>query len=162
MSSDAKSLGPPFPLSVFTRVADPLRTWLLPVDADRVMRLAERLNGLDDYGGGGFQARFEETMESALRVDWNALGRFGLRYIFNWHLGNRLRLVELFKQRPGLLDVKVERPIIITGLFRTGTTYLHNLLASHPQSRAPLYWELMHPCPAVDPRTINPKKLINY
>lgn len=109
------------------------------------MKLAERLNGLHDYGGGGMQGRLEETMESVLQVDWNALGRFGLRYIFNWQLGNRLRLVELFKQRPDILDVGVDRPIIITGLFRTGTTYLHNVLAADPRSRAARTWELAHP-----------------
>ena len=37
------------------------------------------------------------------------------------------------------------RPIIITGLFRTGTTYLHNVLAADPESRAARTWELAHP-----------------
>jgi len=109
------------------------------------MRLAERINGLDDYGGGDMLERLEETMECVLQVDWNALGRFGLRYIFNWHLGNRLRLVELLKQRPDILEVPVKRPVIITGLFRTGTTYLHNVLAADPESRAARTWELAHP-----------------
>ena len=109
------------------------------------MRLAERLNGLDDYGDHGFRERLEESMESVLEVDWNALGRFGLRYIFNWHLGNRLRLVELLKRRPDLLDIDIERPIVITGLFRTGTTYLHNVLAADPSSRAACTWEFAHP-----------------
>jgi hypothetical protein len=110
-----------------------------------VLKLAERINGLDDYGGGGMLNRLEETMECALRIDWNALGRFGLRYIFNWQLGNRLRLVELFKQRPEILDIPIERPVIITGLFRTGTTYLHNVLAADPGNRAARTWELAHP-----------------
>jgi hypothetical protein len=145
LSQATKSLGPTFPLSLFTRVADPVRERLLPIDTARVMHRAERLNGLDDYGGGDVLERLEETMSSVLQVDWNALGRFGLLYIFNWHLGNRLRLVELLKQRPDVLDVRIERPIIITGLFRTGTTYLHNVLAADPQSRAARTWELAHP-----------------
>jgi hypothetical protein len=137
--------GPTFPLSVLTRVADPLRRQLLPIDAKRAMKLAERLNGLRDYGGGGFQQRLEETIECALQTDWNALGRFGLRYILNWHLGNRLRLVELFKQRPDILEQEIERPIVITGLFRTGTTYLHNVMAADSGNRAARMWELAHP-----------------
>ncbi len=103
------------------------------------------MNGLDDYGGGDVLTRLEETVASVLEVDWNALGRFGLRYIFNWHLGNRLRLVELLKQRPDILRIPIQRPIIITGLFRTGTTYLHNVLAADPASRAAHTWELAHP-----------------
>ena len=145
MSQATKSLGPTFPLSVFTRVADPVRRGLLPIDTARVMRRAERMNGLDDYGGGAVLERLEETMSSVLEVDWNALGRFAVLYIFNWHLGNRLRLVELLKRRPDVLDVRIERPIIITGLFRTGTTYLHNVLAADPESRAASTWELAHP-----------------
>ena len=145
MSSTAPSLGPPFPLSVFTRLADPIRRPLLPFDIDRVLRLAERLNRLDDYGDDGTRQRLEETIESVSAVDWNALGRFAVRYILNWRLGNHLRLVELFKRRPDILKIKIERPIIITGLFRTGTTYLHNVLAADPAHRAARMWELAHP-----------------
>lgn len=145
MNSSTKLRGPTFPLSVFTRVADPVRRQLLPVDTERVLRLAERLNGLDDYGGDGVLQRLEETIECVLRTDWNALGRFALRYVLNWHLGNRLRAVELLKRQPSILEIPVERPIIITGLFRTGTTFLHNVLAADPANRAARMWELAHP-----------------
>ncbi len=138
-------LGPPFPLSIFTRLADPVRHQILPIEADRIKALAERLNGLDDYGGEGVLRRFDETVESLSQVDWNALGHFGVRYILNWHLGNRLRLVELLKQRPDIENIAVERPIIITGLFRTGTTFLHNVLAADETNRAARTWELAHP-----------------
>jgi hypothetical protein len=138
-------LGRALPLSAISRAADPFRHFLLPIDTSRVTNLAERMNGLDDYDGDGFRRRLEETMDSVLQVDWNALGRFGLRYIFHWHLGNRLRLVELLKQRPDILEVPIQRPIVITGLFRTGTTYLHNVLAADPSNRAARTWELAHP-----------------
>jgi hypothetical protein len=71
-----------------------------------------------------------------------------------------LRIVEASKRFAEIRDQKIRRPIFITGWYRCGTTYLQNLLATHPQSRAPLYWELMHPCPAVDPRMVKPQKLI--
>jgi hypothetical protein len=109
------------------------------------MRLAERLTGLHDYGGGDLRERLEQTIETLLQTDWNALGRFGIRYILNWHLSNRLRIVELLKQRPDIEDIRIERPIVITGLFRTGTTYLHNVLAADPTSRAGRMWEFAHP-----------------
>ena len=100
MSQAAHSLGPTFPLSIFTRLADPVRRQLLPIDAERVMKLAERLTGLHDYGEGKLRQRLDETIDTVLRTDWNALGRFGIRYILNWQLSNRLRLVELLKRRP--------------------------------------------------------------
>lgn len=147
MSEALKSLGPTFPLSLVTRLGDPVRKQLLPVDAERVMHLAERLTGLNDYGDddGGFRKRLDETIASVLQVDWNTLGRFGLRYILHWQLSNRLRIVELLKQRPDIEDIEIDRPLIITGLFRTGTTFLHNVLAADPNSRVGRMWELAHP-----------------
>jgi hypothetical protein len=38
-----------------------------------------------------------------------------------------------------------ERPLFLTGMFRTGTTLLQNLLAEHPDVRAPRLWELLAP-----------------
>lgn len=128
-------------------IGDPVRDRILRVDAERAMNLAERLTGLYDYGDseGGFRERLNDTIESILRTDWNTVGRFGIRYILHWHLSNRLRLVELLKQRPEIEDIEIERPLIITGLFRTGTTYLHNVLAVDPNSRVGRMWELAHP-----------------
>jgi len=147
MSQATQSLGPRFPLSLVTRLGDPLRAQLLRIDAERAMRLAERLTGFHDYGdaGGGFQKRLNETIASLLQTDWNILGRFGIRYILHWQLSNRLRMVELLKRRPDIEQIEIERPLIITGLFRTGTTFLHNVLAADPHSRVGRTWELAHP-----------------
>ena len=147
MSLAPKSLRPTFPLSMVNLIGDPVRDRVLRVDAERAMNLAERLTGLHDYGDseGAFRERLSDTIESMLQTDWNTVGRFGIRYILHWHLSNRLRLVELLKQRPEIADIAIERPLIITGLFRTGTTYLHNVLAADPNSRVGRMWELAHP-----------------
>lgn len=42
------------------------------------------------------------------------------------------------------------RPVFITGLLRTGTTFLQHLLAQHPDLRSPRLWELMAPAHAAD------------
>lgn len=111
------------------------------------MKMAERFTGLHDYGDadGSFRTRLEETIAVVRQTDWNTLGRFGVRYILHWHLSNRLRLVELLEQRPDIEQIEIERPIVITGLFRTGTTYLHNVLAADPSNRGARMWELAHP-----------------
>lgn len=139
-------MGPSFPLSLVT-LLDPLRKQLLPIDVERVMKMAERFTGLHDYddADGSFRTRLEETIAVVRQTDWNTLGRFGVRYILHWHLSNRLRLVELLEQRPDIEQIEIERPIVITGLFRTGTTYLHNVLAADPSNRGARMWELAHP-----------------
>jgi len=147
MSQAPKSMGPTFPLSAVNLLGDPLRRQLLVVDAERAIKLAERLTGLHDHGenDAAFRVRLNETVDSLSRIDWNTVGRFGIRYILNWHLSNRLRIVELLKQRPDIANIEIERPLIITGLFRTGTTFLHNVLAADPESRVGQLWELSHP-----------------
>ena len=39
----------------------------------------------------------------------------------------------------------IHPPIIILGLPRTGTTFLHRLLAQDPQNRGLYFWELIRP-----------------
>jgi hypothetical protein len=41
----------------------------------------------------------------------------------------------------------IDAPIVITGMPRSGTTFLHELLTYDPANRAPLCWETIHPYP---------------
>ena len=53
----------------------------------------------------------------------------------------------------------IQRPIMITGMPRSGSSFLYELLAEDPDNRAPRVWEVMFPIPIgtgvatkVDPR----------
>ena len=48
-------------------------------------------------------------------------------------------------RHPEINDIRIERPIIICGLPRTGTTHLHNLIGSDPGLRSLPYWESLEP-----------------
>ena len=58
-----------------------------------------------------------------------------------------MRAVAYFKQHPNIKESKLTPPIIITGLQRTGTTFLHRLLSSDTDNRALLSWEALNPVP---------------
>ena len=128
-------------------LGDPIRKQLVRIDAEGAMKWAQRSTGLDDFGDedGSLRRRLNETVDTLLEADWNTLGRFGIRYILHWHLSNRLRIVELLKQRPDIEDIEIDRPLVVTGLFRTGTTYLHRVLAADTKSRTASTWELARP-----------------
>jgi hypothetical protein len=48
---------------------------------------------------------------------------------------------------PGVADEKIERPLYMVGLPRSGTTFFHTLLSCDPAARSPRMWELEFPSP---------------
>lgn len=144
MSQTPEELKPGFPFSLVNRL-DRLSQRMIPIDVKRAMKLAERTTGLSDWGGGGFQQRLDATIEGLNVLDLNTTGLLGARYVLNWHLTNRLRVINFVKRHPELQEVDIERPLVITGFFRTGTTFLHNVLAADPNHRVAQAWELAFP-----------------
>jgi hypothetical protein len=109
---------------------------------------SRRRTALDDFGDSSFReplCRLLDSMEEEARL--NPMGRLAARYDLIRLLMNRLRMEEDRKLNPGISGEGIRRPLIITGLPRTGTTLLHNILALDPASRVPLTWEAMYPSP---------------
>lgn len=63
------------------------------------------------------------------------------------YLANRLAINAWRRDHPEVATGTVERPIVIVGQPRTGTTILYDLLAQDPGLRAPLTWEVDLPVP---------------
>ncbi len=144
MSETPDDLKPGLPFSLVNKL-DGLSKKMIPIDSERVMKMAERVTGLNDWGEDGFRARLDAAVEGLNEANLNTTGLFGARYYLNWHLGNRLRIIDFAKRHPELDDVHIERPVVITGFFRTGTTFLHNVLAADPSNRVAKAWELSYP-----------------
>jgi hypothetical protein len=62
-------------------------------------------------------------------------------------LFNRLRLASDRARIPGIAKEKIERPIFVVGMARTGTSLLHSLLALDPGAAAPVWWQTVQPSP---------------
>jgi len=118
------------------------------LDADEIADEARQRAGLSDFGGDAFWEPyriFVAALEQEAKL--HTLGRLIARDdLLNW-LQNRLEMTEWRNRHPEIGEQAVARPIFITGLPRTGTSILHELLARHPRHRAPLHWEVRHPCP---------------
>ena len=129
--------------------------------SDELLESASRKTGLRQWGEPGFRDALDallESVEGEGRLTF--FGRFTLRQFLIGSLCNRLRIIATLKRFPEIHQHALQKPVFITGWYRTGTTYLHNLLAAHPDVRAPLYWELRNPCPSTDPRKTKSARII--
>jgi hypothetical protein len=130
------------------RVADHLGLFRRPVPPEKLVELARRRSGFDDFG----EWSFEEPLAVLLRsyyeeANLSAFGRIAVRWDMLRFLSNLLRLREEEKKDPAVLEERIDRPIFVLGLPRSGTTFLHNLLAEDPGNLTPRCWQTVFPYP---------------
>ena len=114
---------------------------------------AERVTGLQDWGGEKyFEREFRELLsalvhslqyESALTEQ----GYRGAQLRIAAALEARLCFIDDRKRWPDIERERIVRPMFILGLPRSGSTFLHSLMAQDPANRVPLTWEMMLPSP---------------
>jgi sulfotransferase family protein len=132
-------------------------------DIDRMLAEAVEHAGADDLDDtDGISDRLAAHV-AAIEADdaLRQLSRSTLRQRVVRLLRNRLSLTELIKRYPEIESIEIEKPFIVVGMPRSGTTHLVNLIAADPRRRALPYWESQEPIPArgegpdicgVDPR----------
>ena len=108
----------------------------------------ERATGLDDFGPDDFHERLGLWL-SEMDEDEDAVGLARLVLFGNAvrYASNRLRIADLLRRHPEIHDVPIERPVIVVGLPRSGTTNLVNLLAADQRFRSMPLWESYEPVP---------------
>src|ERR1700733_12203415 len=113
-------------------------------DVDRM--LAEAIDqacvGDDLHDTDGFGDRLTAHV-AAIEADQGLtqLIRSTLRQRVGRLLRNRLSLTDLIKRYPEIESIPIEKPFIVVGMPRSGTTHLVNLIAADPRRRALPYWE---------------------
>ncbi|MFK7898768.1 MAG: sulfotransferase [Myxococcota bacterium] len=126
----------------------------IELDADQLAAEAKARTGLSDFGSDVFWEPFR-IFVSALceEAKLHTVGRMLVRDDLLNSLQIRLQLTEARKQTPEITQEKVEQPIFITGLPRTGTSITHELFAADPRHRAPRHWEVRSPHPPPETAT---------
>ncbi len=140
------------PISAVFQVADllgdafaPLRE---PLGADQLIALARRRTGLPNFGETAFLDPLQKLLRACYEdANLSLVGRVATRWDVVRFLSNLLRLFDEEQRAPEVLARPVDRPIFISGLPRSGTTFLHSLLAEDPVNLVPRVWQLIHPYP---------------
>lgn len=113
-----------------------------------VIDAARAATGLDDFGAPDFAIRLGIWCESVnADTGLNPWGRASLFNDFVRLAINRLKIEDTIRRHPEILDIQIERPIIIAGLPRSGTTHLVNILSADPRLNSMPLWESMQPVP---------------
>ena len=108
---------------------------------DLVGRACERAR-LDDLGPDSWREGLTILVESIESTPGVATaGRDNIYRQFVDALCNRLRVVDHLTQHPEVAGRPIERPLVILGLPRTGTTVASYLLDQDPRRRSLLNWE---------------------
>jgi hypothetical protein len=121
---------------------------------DRLVGEAIERAGCDDFGEPTWAEGLDRLLDSLDREA--CLHDIGVEVAANdivTALSNRLGITAWRTTHPETATAAVERPIVIVGQPRTGTTILFDLLALDPALRAPLTWEVDRPCPPPEPAT---------
>lgn len=120
------------------------------------MAEARKRTSLEDFGDDWFVEPLRVLSDSLRNeVPLSAFGRLVSRNFLVQMLVSRLRLEAIYRLYPEIEDIEIERPIIVAGLPRTGTTHLFNLLSQDAALRWIPYWESLEPIPE---RKENPDK----
>lgn len=130
------------------QIADRLGVLNQSLQTDDLIVRAQKITGLSDFGEWHFReplAVLLKAYEEEARL--SAFGRVAVRWDMLRFLSNLLRLRDHEKRAPEIADEQIARPIFILGLPRSGTTFLHNLLAQDPANRVPLAWQTIYPYP---------------
>ena len=103
--------------------------------------------GLSDFGGEHYEPVLEAYVGDLANPQLNETGRHVFSRLMINDLVRRLQVIDCLNAHPEIDDVVIPPILYISGLERTGTTFLHNLLSLDRKSRHLKRWELMHPTP---------------
>lgn len=119
------------------------------LDADHLMDLALRKAGRNDFSDRSFIEPLKRLLAAyEQEADLSGFGRRAVHFDVLRCLANLLRLDQAEKADPSIVGRPIEKPIFITGLPRSATTFLHTLLAQDPSHAAPRSWQSMYPYPS--------------
>jgi hypothetical protein len=133
-----------------------------PLDPDQLIQISRRRTGLSDFGDTSFLEPMTRLLEAcSTESELSVVGRSATRWDIVRFLSNLLLIQEASVRYPAINSAAIQQPVFITGLPRSGTTFLHRLMLTDPTNRAPAVWETISPSPVVGTREQRISKVAN-
>lgn len=116
--------------------------------SDVILGAAKAQTGLDDFGPMDFVERLDLWCECVKEDAFlSPVSHAALWMMFVRYASDRLRVEDICKRHPEILDIEIDRPIIVAGPPRSGTTHLLGLLSADTRLRSMPWWEATAPVP---------------
>jgi hypothetical protein len=115
---------------------------------DALHATASAASGLSDFGPDSYRTGLGQFLQAL--DDGPRFAPGGREFVWQSLVGllvSRLQLQEGLRQQPEVLQQPIRRPLIITGVPRTGTTALHKLLSVDEQFQGLEKWLTVFPQP---------------
>ena len=121
---------------------------IAPLDAAELIDTALRRRGCREFSDWTFATPLQRLLRSLHEEEQlSTFGRLAARFDALRCLDNQLALDIAERTDPAIARRRIVRPIFITGLPRSGSTFLHSMLALDPAVAVPRSWQLMYPYP---------------
>ncbi len=106
------------------------------LSADAIIQTAAQRARSDDFGATDFLPGLRTFLDACVaEAELSLVGRVATRWDTLRFLTNLLRLRAAERADPSILDEPITAPVFITGLPRSGTTFLHRLMMEDPGDR---------------------------
>ena len=115
---------------------------------DAILSAARQQTGLSDFGEMDFVERLDLWCQCVREDSFlSAVSHAALWTMFVRYAADRLRVEDICKRHPEILDIEIDRPIVVAGPPRSGTTHLLGLLSADTRLRSLPWWEATAPVP---------------
>ncbi|MDB4348145.1 sulfotransferase [bacterium] len=118
--------------------------------AEQLIKEAQQQTGFDEFGEPPIHEGLEVLLETYDRNILDPDGRKRCRERVVMQLATRLKCENAFRTIGEIDQQEIVAPIFVTGLPRSGTSALLNLLVAAPENRGVLQWECQFPDPWPD------------
>ena len=128
-------------------------------EAEELIQKARDKAGLEDFGTEFWVKPFKVALADINnKTEFHPLGAYLYEQKVIQNIQNRLWAQYWIKQEP-TITTDLPPAVLITGLQRTGTTFMQRLLGALPEFRGVLSWEIVNPVPTSTTKSYHGKKL---